>query len=113
MLKFITGASIQAKLQKVLAGRKDPRIEEQKEPAPKKPSYIERWRRPENIEIQAKIRDSIDNSSLDEADYKHMIKNRCFLCEAKIKNDWQNYLVRGNTCIPCNTRINNKLKHRC
>lgn len=113
MLKFITGADIQAKLQKVLAGRKDPRTEEPKEPAPKKPSYIERWRRPDYIEIQEKIRDSIDNSSLDEADYKHMIKNRCFLCETKFKNDWQNYLVRGNTCIPCNTRINNKLKHRC
>lgn len=111
MFKFITGASIQAKLQKVLAGRKDPRIEE---PKPIKKKYIEKWRRPDYVpKVEEKIVESLDDNSFEIEEYRHMIKNRCFLCEAKIKNDWQNYLVRGNTCIPCNTRINNKLRHRC
>lgn len=112
MFKLLTRADIQAKLQKILAGRKDPRIEE---PKPKKEKYIEKWRRPDYVQkVEEKVVkniESLEDNSFGIEEYRHMIKNRCFLCEIKFKNNWMNYLVRGNTCVTCNTRINNKLKN--
>ena len=43
-------------------------------------------------------------------EYKKNIKHRCFICGYAYKNDFQQYLVRGNCCTPCNVRIASYLK---
>lgn len=43
-------------------------------------------------------------------EYKKNIKHRCFICGFSYKNDFLQYLVRGNCCTPCNVRITNYLK---
>ena len=43
-------------------------------------------------------------------EYKKNIKHRCFICGFSYKNDFLQYLVRGNCCTPCNVRIANYLK---
>lgn len=43
-------------------------------------------------------------------EYKNNIKHRCFICGYAYKNNFLQYLVRGNCCTPCNVRIANYLK---
>lgn len=52
--------------------------------------------------------ESLDD--INEKDYAGKIKNRCFICEAHIDNNWDYYLVFGNCCRACNTRIGKKKK---
>jgi len=44
------------------------------------------------------------------SEYRKNIKDRCFICGYSYKNDFQQYLVRGNCCTPCNVRIASYLK---
>ncbi len=43
-------------------------------------------------------------------EYKKNIKHRCFICGYAYKNNFLQYLVRGNCCTPCNVRIASYLK---
>lgn len=46
------------------------------------------------------------------SEYRKNIKDRCFICGYSYKNDFQQYLVRGNCCSPCSVRIADYLKRK-
>ena len=39
-----------------------------------------------------------------ESKYLRCIKNRCFLCEIEIHNNFQYYIKYGNCCVVCSSR---------
>jgi len=90
------------------------------------PSYKIRVRGPKKPKIEkvkvivASKPEPVENSDPDEEicmytpeeknEYKKNIKHRCFICGFSYKNDFLQYLVRGNCCMPCNVRIASYLK---
>jgi hypothetical protein len=44
-------------------------------------------------------------SEEDDGAWSKSIKNKCFLCEIKIKNCFDYYMKYGNCCVVCSSRV--------
>lgn len=82
-------------------GQKNPKIEKVKVIVASKPEPVENSDPDEEICMY---------TTEEKNEYKKNIKHRCFICGFSYKNDFLQYLARGNCCTPCNVRIASYLK---
>jgi len=46
-------------------------------------------------------------------DFEKYIKNKCFLCGTRYKNNTRDFLEYGNCCYACVKKINDKFNKKC